>query len=45
MDIQRAAELLAAHSEKEFGNALKDHDDPFKDFYKSLPICEQHPIC
>ena len=39
MDIQRAAELLAAHSEKEFGNALKDHDDPFKDFYKSLPIC------
>ena len=24
MDIQRAAELLAAHSTKEFGNALKD---------------------
>lgn len=39
MDIQRAAELLAAHSAKEFGNALKDRDDPFKDFYKSLPIC------
>ena len=39
MDIQRAAELLAAHSAKEFGNALKDREDPFKDFYKSLPIC------
>lgn len=39
MDIQRAAELLAARSAKDFGNALKDRDDPFKDFYKSLPIC------
>lgn len=35
MDIQRAAELLAARSAKDFGNALKDRDDPFKDFYKS----------
>lgn len=39
MDIQRAAELLAARSTKDFGNALKDRGDPFKDFYKSLPIC------
>ena len=39
MDIQRAAELLAVRSAKDFGNALKDRDDPFKDFYKSLPIC------
>lgn len=39
MDIQRAAELLATRSAKEFGDVLKDHDDPFKDFYKSLPIC------
>ena len=39
MDIQRAAELLAARSTKDFGNALKDRGDPFRDFYKSLPIC------
>lgn len=39
MDIQRAAELLAAHSAKEFGDVLKKSGDPFKDFYKSLPIC------
>ena len=39
MDIQRAAELLAARSAKDFGNTLKDRGDPFKDFYKSLPIC------
>ena len=39
MDIQRAAELLAAHSAKEFGDVLKKNGDPFKDFYKSLPIC------
>ena len=36
MDIQRAAELLAAHSAKEFGDVLKKNGDPFKDFYKSL---------
>ena len=30
MDIQRAAELLAAHSAKEFGNALKKNGDPFR---------------
>lgn len=34
MDIQRAAELLAARSTKDFGNALKDRGDPFKDSYK-----------
>lgn len=40
MDIQRAAELLAARSTKDFGNALKDRGDPFKDFYKSLYLSE-----
>lgn len=39
MDIQRAAELLAARSAKEFDDVLKKNDDPFKGFYRSLPIC------
>ena len=39
MDIQRAVELLAARSAEEFGDVLKKNGDPFKDFYKSLPIC------
>lgn len=38
MDIQRAAELLAARSAKEFGDVLKKNGDPFKDFINPCPF-------
>lgn len=47
MDIQRAAELLAARSTKDFGNALKDRGDPFKDYPQILsafPINPPEPL-
>ena len=37
--VTKSVELLAARSEALFQNELTNGEDPFKTFYKSLPIC------